>query len=261
MKRRILITGATGGLGGGAALGLASDHHVTACGETWSQVRDFRERAEREGSGLDVIKLDLLEPLDLEHAADRRIDVLVLNAGIQESGSILDVPMERVRASFEINVFRHLELARLVLPQMLKRRRGRVVWMSSLAGLLTPPFLGTYAATKHAIEAIAAAMRVELVGRGISVATLNPGLYRTGFNDTGAESSRQWAGTRGEQVRMPPAGPVLAAQHDPQPMIDEMVRVIPDRTSRYRTMLPADAVAEAKAAQELGWTADSLGLP
>jgi short-subunit dehydrogenase len=166
-----------------------------------------------------------------------------------------------VRASFEVNVFRHLELARLVLPQMLKRRRGRIVWMSSLAGLLTPPFLGAYAATKHAIEAIAAAMRVELVGRGISVATLNPGLYGTGFNDTGAESSRQWASTRGEQVRMPPAGPVLALQHDPQPMIDEMVRVIPDRTSRYRTMLPADAVAEAKAAQELGWTADSLGLP
>jgi short-subunit dehydrogenase len=261
MKRHILITGATGGLGGGAALGLAADHRVTACGETWSQVRDFRERAERQGADLEVLKLDLLEPLDLEHAADRRIDVLVLNAGIQESGSILDVPMERVRASFEVNVFRHLELARLVLPQMLKRRRGRVVWMSSLAGLLSPPFLGTYAATKHAIEAIAAAMRVELVGRGISVATLNPGLYRTGFNDTGAESSRQWASARGEQVRMPPAGPVLAAQHDPQPMIDEMVRVIPDRKSPYRTMLPADAVAEAKAAQELGWTADSLGLP
>jgi hypothetical protein len=60
---------------------------------------------------------------------------------------------------------------------------------------------------------------------------------------------------------MPPAGPVLALQHDPQPMIDEMVRVIPDRKSRYRTMMPADAVAEAKAAQQLGWTADSLGLP
>jgi short-subunit dehydrogenase len=261
MKRRILITGATGGLGAGAALGLAADHRVTACGETWSQVRDLRERAQREGADLEVLKLDLLEPLDLEHAADRRIDVLVLNAGIQESGSMLDVPMERVRASFEINVFRHLELARLVLPQMLKRRRGRIVWMSSIAGLLSPPFLGTYAATKHAIEAIAAAMRVEFVGRGISVATLNPGLYRTGFNDTGAESSRQWAGTRGEQVRMPTAAPVLALQHDPQPMIHEMVRVIPDRTSRYRTMLPADAVAQAKTAQELGWTADSLGLP
>lgn len=126
--------------------------------------------------------------------------------------------------------------------------------------MLAPPFLGTYAATKHAIEAIAAAMRVELAGRGISVATINPGFYATGFNDTGAESSRQWA-RRGEQDRMPPMGPVLATQHDPRPMIDEMVRVIPDRRSRYRTMLPGDAVRQAKTAQELGWTADSLGLP
>jgi short-subunit dehydrogenase len=258
MKRHILLTGATGGLGGGAALGLAPDHHVTVAGETWSQVRDFRDRVDGK---LDVIKLDLLDEIDLDHAADRRIDVLVLNAGIQESGSILDIPMSRVRASFDVNVFGHLELVKRVLPQMLKRRRGRIVWMSSLAGILSPPFLGTYAATKHAIEAIAAAMRVGLVGQGISVATINPGFYRTGFNDTGAEASRQWA-ARGEQVRMPPMGPLLAvAQHDPQPMIDEMVRVIPDRKSRYRTMMPADAVAEAKKAQELGWTADSLGLP
>lgn len=261
MKRHILLTGATGGFGGGAALGLAADHHVTAAGETWSQVRDFRERAEKEQRRLEVIKLDLRDELDLDAAADRRIDVLVLNAGIQESGSILDVPMERVRASFDVNVFGHLELVKRVLPQMLKRRRGRVVWMSSIAGILSPPFLGTYAATKHAIEAIAAAMRVELVGRGISVATINPGLYRTGFNDTGAEASRQWASVRGERVKMPPMGPVLATQHDPQPMIDEMVRVIPDRKSRYRTMMPADAVAEAKTAQELGWSADSMGLP
>jgi NAD(P)-dependent dehydrogenase (short-subunit alcohol dehydrogenase family) len=256
MKRHILLTGATGGLGAGAALGLAPDHRVTVAGETWSQVRDFRERAPKD---VDVIKLDLRDEIDLDHAADRRIDVLVLNAGIQESGSILDIPMERVRASFDVNVFGHLELVKRVLPQMLKRRRGRVVWMSSLAGILSPPFLGTYAATKHAIEAIAAAMRVELVGRGISVATINPGFYRTGFNDTGAEASRQWA--RSEQVRMPPMGLVLATQHDPQPMIDEMVRVIPDRSSRYRTMMPEDAVAEAKKAQELGWTADSIGLP
>ena len=259
MKRHILLTGATGGLGGGAALGLAPDHHVTAAGETWSQVRDFREKA---GGKLDVIKLDLRDEIDLDHAADRRVDVLVLNAGIQESGSILDIPMERVRASFDVNVFGHLELVKRVLPQMLKRRRGRVVWMSSLAGILSPPFLGTYAATKHAIEAIAAAMRVELVGRGISVATINPGFYRTGFNDTGAETSRQWASREKEQVTMPPMGPLLkVAQHDPQPMIDEMVRVIPDRKSRYRTMMPEDAVAEAKKAQELGWTADSIGLP
>lgn len=261
MRRRILITGATSGLGAGAALGLADRHRVTVAGETWQQVTAFRERARQEGADLDVIKLDLLEPLDLEHAADRRVDVLVLNAAIQESGSIVDVPMERIRAAFEVNVFRHLELVRLIVPQMMKRRRGRIVWTSSQAGLYAPPFLGAYAATKHAIEAIAAVMRAELHPHGISVATINPGLYRTGFNETGAETSRQWAGTRGEQVRMPPAGPVMALQHDPQPMIDAMVEVIPDGRSRYRTMLPDDAVIETKLAQKGAWTVLSHGIP
>jgi len=62
-------------------------------------------------------------------------------------------------------------------------------------------------------------------------------------------------------VPMPPAQPLLALQHDPQPMIDAMIEVIPDRRSRYRTMLPEDAVVETKLAQELAWTNRSHGIP
>ena len=60
---------------------------------------------------------------------------------------------------------------------------------------------------------------------------------------------------------MPPAGPVLALQHDPQPMIDAMIDVIPDKKSLYRTMLPEDAVVETKLAQELAWTNKAHGVP
>jgi short-subunit dehydrogenase len=261
MKQKILITGATSGFGAGAALGLAKKHDVTVAGETWQQVRAFRERADAEGAKLDTIKLDLLAPLDLEHAADREIDVLVLNAAIQETGSVLDVPMDLVRRSFEVNVFAHLDLVRRVVPQMMKRKRGRIVWTSSQAGLYSPPFLGIYAATKHAIEAIAAAMRAELYPSKISVATINPGLFSTGFNETGAEAYRQWAQRTEPLVPMPPAGPIFALQHDPQTMIDAMIDVIPDGKSRYRTMEPEDAVVETKAAQELAWTISSHGIP
>jgi len=266
MKQHILITGGTSGFGAGAALGLAKKHHVTVAGETWQQVTAFRERADADGSrylkhNLDTIKLDLLNPVDLAHGADREIDVLVLNAAVQEAGSIVDVPMDLVRRAFDINVFAHLDLVRRVVPQMMKRKRGRIVWVSSQAGLYAPPFLGAYAATKHAIEAIAAVMRAELHFSKISVATINPGLYATGFNETGAESYHQWADVGEPLVPMPPTAPLFALQHDPQSMIDAMIEVIPDGRSRYRTMAPEDAVVETKAAQELAWTVSSHGIP
>lgn len=261
MKQRILITGATSGLGAGAALGLADRHHVTVAGETWQQVTAFRERADAEGAKLEVIKLDLLNEIDLANAADRDVDVLVLNAAVQEAGSIVDVPMELLRRAFEINVFAHLDLARRIVPQMLKRKRGRIVWTSSMAGLYAPAFLGAYAATKHAIEAIASNMRAELNLFGIGVATINPGLYETGFNETGAESYRQWSQRAEVLVPMPPTGPVMLLQHDPQPMIEAMIDVIPDRNSAYRTMLPEDAVVETKLAQQLAWTNKAHGIP
>jgi hypothetical protein len=86
------------------------------------------------------------------------------------------------------------------------------------------------------------------------VATINPGLYGTGFNETGAESYSQWASQREVRIPMPDAAPLMALQHDPQPMIDAIVDVVRARRPRYRTMLPEDAVLEAKASQALGWT-------
>jgi hypothetical protein len=85
--------------------------------------------------------------------------------------------------------------------------------------------------------------------------TINPGLYRTGYNETGAETPGQWQGSREAHIPMPGAArAILAAEHDPQPMIDAMVEAIPDRKSAYRLMMPEDAVVEAKAVQALGWT-------
>jgi len=257
--QKILLTGATSGFGAGTAVGLArAGHRVTVGGETWQQVTAFREQAEAAGVNLDVIKLDLLNEYDLQRATAVEPDVLVLNAAVQEAGSIVDVPMELVRRSFEINVFAQLELARRILTRMTKRKKGRIVWVSSMAGLYAPPWLGSYAATKHAIEAIASVMRTELHLSRISVATINPGLYDTGFNDTGAESYRQWSHDAQLMAPMPPAGPILMAQKDPQEMIDAMVEVIPDRHSAYRTMLPDAMVALSKRQQAHAWDAKAL---
>lgn len=250
-----MITGATSGFGAGTAIGLAkAGHHVIAAGETWQQVNSLREQAAEAKVKLETIKLDLVNEIDLAHAASFDVDILVLNAGVQETGSLIDIPMELVRRSFQINVFAHLDLAQRIVPQMIKRKAGKVVWMSSQAGLYAPPFMGTYAATKHAIEALASTMKAELNPFGIGVATINPGLFRTGYNETGAETHHQWDRQKEVLIPMPPAGPLLALQHDPQIMIDAMVETIPDKRGIYRTMAPEDAVVEAKAAQALGWT-------
>jgi len=260
-KQRILMTGATSGLGAGAALELARDHHVTVGGGTWHEVRAFRERARQADARLDVVRLDLLNESDLAYAASLGVDTLVLNAAVLEGGSIVDVPMDLVRRAFDINVFAQLDLARRIVPQMMRRKRGRIVWMSSEAGLYAPPFLGVYAATKHAIEAIASVMRTELRPFGISVATINPGLVRTSSEQTGAESYGYWSPLADLLVPMPPGMPPVALVQDPQPMIDAIVEAIPDQSSLYRTMVPEDAVAETRLAQELAWTTRSNGMP
>ena len=255
MSKKILITGASSGFGRGAAITLArAGHSVVATAETWPQVRSLRADAAEAGVQLDVIKLNLLDDIDIAHAAKYDPDVLVLNAGVMEGGSVVDIPLERVRESFEINVFGHLALVQAIVPKMVARKSGKVVWTSSMGGILVVPFLGAYCATKHAIEAIAGSMKAELAPHGVRVATVNPGVFGTGFNDTGAESYVQWYDEDTAVVPMPDFGDSLADQADPQEMIDAMVEIIPADEHLYRTMRPLATVDAAKQWQETEWT-------
>ncbi|TPQ33958.1 SDR family oxidoreductase [Cupriavidus pinatubonensis] len=255
MPKKILITGASSGFGRGAAIELARrGHEVVATAETWPQVRSLRADAADAGVKLEVIKLNLLNDMDIAHAAGYDPDVLVLNAGVMESGSVVDIPMQRVRESFEINVFGHMKLAQGIVPKMVGRKSGKVVWTSSMGGILVVPFVGVYCATKHAIEAIAGSMKAELAPYGVKVATVNPGVFGTGFNDTGAESHSQWYDAERAVVPMPDFAGALANQADPQEMIDAMVEILPAEEHLYRTMRPFDTIHAAKQWQETGWT-------
>ncbi|WP_100468563.1 SDR family oxidoreductase [Mycobacteroides abscessus] len=255
MSKKILITGASSGFGRGAAIELARrGHQVVATAETWPQVRTLRADAAEAGVDLEVIKLNLLDEIDIAHAAGYDPDVLVLNAGVMESGSIIDIPLARVRESFDINVFGHIQLAQGIVPKMVARKSGKVVWTSSMGGILVIPFVGVYCATKHAIEAIAGSMKAELEPHGVKVVTVNPGLFGTGFNDTGAESHVQWYDPERAVVPMPSFGDTLADQFDPQEMIDAMVEIIPADEHLYRTMRPLATIDVAKGWQETEWT-------
>ncbi|EIU5457914.1 TPA: SDR family oxidoreductase [Pseudomonas aeruginosa] len=255
MAKKILITGAGSGFGLGAAIELARrGHHVVGTAESWPQVRSLRSHAAEAGVDLEVIKLNLLDDMDIAHAATYEPDVLVLNSGIMESGSVIDIPIERVRESFEVNVFAHIKLVQGIVPKMVARKYGKVVWLSSMGGIMALPFIGAYCATKHAIEAIAGAMKTELEPYGIKVSTVNPGMYATGFNDTGAESHVQWYDEKTAVVPMPGFDDALSGQNDPKEMIDAMVEIITAENHLYRTMLPSETIDAAKKWQETEWT-------
>jgi len=116
------------------------------------------------------------------------IGVLVNNAGYSQSGAIEGVPMERVRAQFETNVFGLLRMCQLALPGMRRQGWGRIVNVSSMGGRLTFPGGGAYHATKHAVEALSDAMRYEVRGFGVDVVVIEPGLIKTKFGETAAGS-------------------------------------------------------------------------
>jgi len=254
MTQTVLITGAGSGFGRGVALCLAAlGHRVIAGCQIWPQVWDLRQEAEAKGLRVETIKLDLLDEIDVAHALTFPVEVLFNNAGIAHSGTLTDVPMTLVRATFETNVFAHLTLTKGFLPKMFERGSGRIVWTSSDAGLQTPPFGGAYTASKWAIEAIAATLREELRPRNIQVATVQPGVYGTGFNDTALEGSAYWYDP--DTALLPPFPPpyTLPDQADPKPMIDEMVRIITGESNRYRTVYPKEMEAEVRRHQAAEW--------
>lgn len=263
MSKTILITGAGSGLGKGTAIGLAKNgHHVIAGVLQWEQVTALRAEAEKENisENLKVIKLDITDEIDCANAQKYNIDILVNNAGIGETGPLAEIPVKLMRKVMETNVFATLEFSQPFIKKMVEKKQGKVFFVSSMAGLSTYPFLGPYNASKHALEAVAQCLRDELKELGVTIATINPGPFRTGFNDRMYDSVDQWYD---ENVNFTPAKPIRDIQQgvasengqfDPQEMIDKMVEVIPAENHLFRTMVPESIVTFCQDYQKNQWT-------
>jgi NAD(P)-dependent dehydrogenase (short-subunit alcohol dehydrogenase family) len=136
-----------------------------------------------------------------------------------------------VRHNFEVNVFGPLALTQMVVRKwVLSKTRGKVVFTSSMGGLFSPPGFAAYAATKHALEAVAEAMQLELKPFGIQVQTINPGAFLTGFNEAMAEDAFRWLDdgvnfTSREAMREIAAGLIGNGRGklDPKDMIAKMI--------------------------------------
>ena len=147
-------------------------------------------RDETGGSWLGVDVRDPAHADDLvKHAFDRhgRLDVIVANAGIGHAGDVSDMTAERVCDLVDINVRAPMLLARAALAPMLAQRSGALVFISSIAAGVLVPRESVYSATKAAVEAFAEPLREELLGTGITVSTVAPGVVDTRFFDDRGE--------------------------------------------------------------------------
>lgn len=256
MSKTIFITGAGTGLGRGAALGLARNgHRVIATTELTSQKTDLMREAEEKGLDIEVFKLDITNRLDLEQIYKYDFDIFVANAAINEGGPLGEVPMERFRSLFEVNVFATLESVQYAARKLVKKGSGKIVFMSSMAGISATPYVGPYTATKHAIEGIAQTMKSELAEFGVKVATINPGPYATGFNKRAAEEKWKWYEeekhfTRKEDMKEQEA---QLKEFDPQDMIDVMVEIIPADHHKFRTVHPEETEKQLKETEQERW--------
>ncbi len=185
LAKAVLITGCSTGIG------RATARHLASLGWTvYATARRPETLAELEAAGCRTLALDVTDEDSMRAAVDAvraeagAVGVLVNNAGYSQSGAVESVPMERVRAQFETNVFGLVRMCQLVLPGMREQGWGKIVNVSSMGGKLTFPGGGLYHATKYAVEAISDALRFEVRGFGVDVIVIEPGLIRTAFGDT-----------------------------------------------------------------------------
>lgn len=192
--KSIFITGATRGIGRETALFFARrGWRVFGCGRDERLIAELNALAKKENIACDIFRMDVTKREEIEQGMARLmeatdgkgVDVLVNNAGYQELCPIEDLSMEGWRNQFETNVFGYLEMIRRLAPKMREQKQGRIINIASIAGRVTFPIYGAYSASKHAVEAISDALRMELKPFGVKVSIIEPGPMITNINITG----------------------------------------------------------------------------
>jgi len=187
MSKTVLITGAGSGFGRMAASMLAQRGHKVIATVLNEQQAAELSKAEPK---LTVAKLDITKDVAAVDQWDP--DVFIANAAIGQTGPLSLIPLERLRAVFEVNVFATFAITQRVAQAMRRKRAGRIIIMSSIGGVRAGVGSGPYAMTKHAIQAFGTSLRAEMKAFGVDVCLINPGPFATGFNDRMALNPGDW---------------------------------------------------------------------
>lgn len=198
MKGAVLVTGASSGIGKACAVLFSEKGYPVYAGV---RTREAEMRLGRETKGsvepilLDITRRDhILSAVRLMEKFPRHpqgISVLVNNAGIVLGGPLEYLPLLHLRRILEVNVLGQIAMIQAFLP-MLRRSGGRIVNIGSPSGFLAPPFLGPYAASKFALEAVTDALRREMDASGVRVSLIEPGAVETGVWDKSMKEAELW---------------------------------------------------------------------
>ena len=198
-RKAIVVTGASSGIGRATAIKLVqSGYQVFGLARRYDKLSEIFSLLDSLSTDynkelfipiqFDIARSEMFEKTVKDiilKAKDNAIYGLVNNAGYVEPGAIEDITMNTLRNQFEINFFGLVGFTKEILPIMMignragKETGARIVNISSLAGLISLPLIGSYSATKHALEAISDSLRMELWNTNIKIITINPGVIET----------------------------------------------------------------------------------
>lgn len=176
-----LVTGASSGIGWAAARRLAeAGARVVAHGRDGDRLAELSRL-----TGAAVVTGDLSDPASAARIAEQAgpVDILVNNAGIGWAGAFLDMPGDEVARLVGVNLTAPIELTRAVLPGMLARGAGHLMFVTSIAGRMGVAGEAVYSATKAGLDSFAESLRFELAGTPVQVSVLVPGVVDTAFFD------------------------------------------------------------------------------
>ncbi len=201
MKYVFLITGSSTGIGYALCQHLAKLDHKILAG--YRKASDG-ERLAQLGKNVVPVALDVTSETDLaqvpdllkKHLEKDQTLILINNAGVAVWGPLEETPIAEYRQQFEVNLFGCIRLIQLCLPT-LRQCKGRIVNISSISGLMASPFMSPYSASKFAMEAIADALRVEVLQQGVKVVNINPGPIRTPIWDKAMSSEKAQNANKG----------------------------------------------------------------
>jgi NAD(P)-dependent dehydrogenase (short-subunit alcohol dehydrogenase family) len=242
MPKTVLITGAGSGFGRMAASLLAGRGHKVIATVLNDEQKAELAKAEPK---LTVAKLDITKPEDIASVDRYDFDVFIANAAIGQTGPLSLIPLERLRAVFEVNVFATFAITQRAALKLRKKRAGRIIIMSSIGGVRAGVGSGPYTMTKHAIQAFGTALRAELKMFGVDVCTINPGPYATGFNDRMAKNPGDWfdpkkAAPEDAAVMEQLVQRITVGQLDPADVAKRYVELVEAETTELLNLVPPD---------------------
>jgi NAD(P)-dependent dehydrogenase (short-subunit alcohol dehydrogenase family) len=230
LSRTVVVTGANSGIGLATCLELArAGYDVVGTVRSEEKGRVLADAAAEKGVQVDYAVMDAADAKSTEEGfaailAEREIWGVVNNAGYAQAGAVEDVDDELARAQLEINLVAPARIARLVLPGMRERGEGRIVNISSVAGRVSIPLIGWYAASKHGLEALTDALRMEVEQFGVRVILIEPGSFGTAIWPDGSDDFPE------------PSDPAYAAAYARSGAVTASTKLMPDPVWVARTV-------------------------